>query len=71
MKFKRLAAVLAAATMALTMVTAASAEEAFNVDSTTGIVSEDDNSAVTYETRKTLSQLLQEYSNGSYYTRNG
>lgn len=71
MKFKRLAAVLAAATMALTMVTSASAEEAFNVDSTTGIVSEDDNSATAYAATKTLSQLLAEYPNGSYYSKTG
>lgn len=82
MKFKRLAAVFTAAVMALSMATAASAENTSNTFSASERVYLDDlpdgydeaaNFTEIGETfsAKAVSLPLAEYPNGSYYTKNG
>lgn len=78
MKFKRITAVITAAVMALSMVTAASAEDNESPTSTSiseqmSIYNEIDNignNAETYATSSKLDELYAEYPDGSYYTYN-
>ena len=79
MKLKKIAAVFTATVMAFLVVTLASAEDDFDVDHSSAYV-EDFGGAVqvdieslvaVYDNSETIRRLLNEYPDGSYFTRDG